>query len=152
MPSRRKTLNLCWFNVVPPSTTLDQRQTNSDSTSCDCWVVCGATLSLPYRATMAYVQQQSTHTGGGPRVVASTAAFHAKSSGFEFRRTVLSHSSHHPQEVLLAELSLYVHKGGLKPNLFHLHHPRLELETSAMIGQQFMNLTIIKIINFIIKF
>ena len=28
-------------------------------------------------------------------------------------------SSHHPQEVLLAQLSLYVHKGGLKPDSFH---------------------------------
>ena len=28
-------------------------------------------------------------------------------------------SSHHPQEVLLAQSSLYVHKGGLKPDLFH---------------------------------
>ena len=30
-----------------------------------------------------------------------------------------SQSSHHPQEVLLAQFSLYVHKGGLKPDLFH---------------------------------
>ena len=30
-----------------------------------------------------------------------------------------SHSSHHPQEVLLAQSSLYVHKGGLKPDSFH---------------------------------
>ena len=28
-------------------------------------------------------------------------------------------SSHHLQEVLLAEFSLYVHKGGLKPDSFH---------------------------------
>ena len=34
-------------------------------------------------------------------------------------RTVSSQSSHHPQEVLLAQLSLYVHKGGLKPDSFH---------------------------------
>ena len=34
-------------------------------------------------------------------------------------RTVSSQSSHHPQEVLLAQFSLYVHKGGLKPDLFH---------------------------------
>ena len=34
-------------------------------------------------------------------------------------RTVSSHSSHHPQEVLLAHFSLYVHKGGLKPDSFH---------------------------------
>ena len=33
--------------------------------------------------------------------------------------TVSSHSSHHPQEVLLAQFSLYVHKGGLKPDSFH---------------------------------
>ena len=26
---------------------------------------------------------------------------------------------HHPQEVLLAQFSLYVHKGGLKPDSFH---------------------------------
>ena len=34
-------------------------------------------------------------------------------------RTVLSQSSHRPQEVLLAQFSLYVHKGGLKPDSFH---------------------------------
>ena len=33
-------------------------------------------------------------------------------------RTVSSHSSHHPQKVLLAQFSLYVHKGGLKPDSF----------------------------------
>ena len=34
-------------------------------------------------------------------------------------RTVSSQSSHHPQEVLLAQFSLYVRKGGLKPDSFH---------------------------------
>ena len=34
-------------------------------------------------------------------------------------RTVSSQSSQHPQEVLLAQFSLYVHKGGLKPDSFH---------------------------------
>ena len=34
-------------------------------------------------------------------------------------RTVSSQSSHYPQEVLLAQLSLYVHKCGLKHNSFH---------------------------------
>ena len=102
--------------------------------------------------------------GGGPRVVVSTAAFHARARGsvpglsglketkmflphprvkvsimgslrdreiacsasdrqganFEscVWRTVSSQSSHHPQEVLLAQFSLYVHKGGLKPDSF----------------------------------
>ena len=105
-------------------------------------------------------------SGGGPRVVVSTAAFHARvrgsvpglgglketklflphprvkvsivgslrdrevacsasdrqGSNFEscVWRTVSSQSSHHPQEVLLAQFSLYVHKGGLKPDSFHL--------------------------------
>ena len=34
-------------------------------------------------------------------------------------RTVSSHSFHYSQEVLLAYFSPYVHKGGLKPHLFH---------------------------------
>ena len=44
-----------------------------------------------------------------------------KGSNFEscVWRTVSSQSSHHPQEVLLAQFSLYVHKGGLKPDSFH---------------------------------
>ena len=104
-------------------------------------------------------------SGGGPRVVVSTAAFHARvrgsvpglgglketklflphprvkvsivgslrdgevacsasdrqGSNFEscVWRTVSSQSSHHPQEVLLAQFSLYVLKGGLKPDSFH---------------------------------
>ena len=105
--------------------------------------------------------------GGGPRVVVSTAAFHARvrssvpglgglkeakmflphpcvnvnivgslrdqevacaasdrqGSNFEscVWRTVSSQSSHHPQEVLLAQFSLYVHNGGLKPDSFHFY-------------------------------
>ena len=103
--------------------------------------------------------------GAGPRVVVSTAAFHARARGsvpslgdlketkmflshprvklsiveslrdrevacsasdrqgtnFEscVWRTVSSHLSHHPQDVLLAQFSLYVHKGGLKPDSFN---------------------------------
>ena len=34
-------------------------------------------------------------------------------------RTVSSHSSHHFQEILVAQFSLYVHKGGLKPDSFN---------------------------------
>ena len=107
----------------------------------------------------------SEHEGGGPRVVVSTAAFHARFrgsvpglGGFKATKMFLPHprvkvsivgslrdrevacsasdhqgsnfescvwrrlssqSSHHPQEVLLAQFSLYVHKGGLKPDSFH---------------------------------
>ena len=38
-------------------------------------------------------------------------------------RTVSSQSFHHPQKVLLAQFSLYVHKGGLKPDSFHFISP-----------------------------
>ena len=42
--------------------------------------------------------------------------------GFNFEscvwRAVSIHSSYHPQEVLLAQFSLYVHKSGLKPDSF----------------------------------
>ena len=43
-------------------------------------------------------------------------------SNFElcFLRTVSSHSSHHHQEVLLAQFNLHVHKGGQKPYSLHL--------------------------------
>ena len=34
-------------------------------------------------------------------------------------RAVSTHSSHHPQEVLLARFSLHMHKSGLKPDSFH---------------------------------
>ena len=52
-------------------------------------------------------------------------------SSFEFCvwRTVSSQSSHHPQEVLLAQFSLYVHKGGLKPDSFHFHFVVLRART-----------------------
>ena len=36
-------------------------------------------------------------------------------------KRVSSQSSHHPKEVLLVQFSLYVHKGGLKPDSFHFH-------------------------------
>ena len=114
----------------------------------------------------------SLKPGRGPRVVVSTAAFHAgvwgsvpglgglketkmflphprvkvsivgglrvrevacsasdrQGSNFEscVWRTVSSHLSHHPQEVLLAQFSLYVHKCGLKPDSFHPPPPLLK--------------------------
>ena len=42
-------------------------------------------------------------------------------------RAVSSNSSHYPQEVFLAQFSLYVHKCGVKPHsfLFILHQQRL---------------------------
>ena len=53
-------------------------------------------------------------------------------------RTVSSQSSHHPQEVLLAQLSLYVHKGGLKPDSFHffLRNVFLSPEINCFFGNR----------------
>ena len=45
---------------------------------------------------------------------------------------VSSHSSHHPQEVLLAQFSLHVHKGGQNPIHFVSQHAmELLLDTSS---------------------
>ena len=52
-------------------------------------------------------------------------------------KTVSSQSSHHPQEVLLAQFSLYVHKGGLKARFIsfvkHFTIDFLSLPTSEKI-------------------
>ena len=42
--------------------------------------------------------------------------------------SVTLQSSNQPQEVLLAQFSLYVHKGGLKPHAFHFLFFRVETE------------------------
>ena len=114
-----------------------------------------------------YLAHVFTLTGGGPRVVVSTAALHARVrgsvpglGGFERNkmflprprvklsivgslrdrdvacsasdrqgsnfescvwRIVSSNSYHHPQDVVLAQFSLYVHKSGLKPDLFNFY-------------------------------
>ena len=52
-------------------------------------------------------------------------------------RAVSSQSSHHPQEVLLAQFSIYVHKGGLKPDSFHLSQLPLMYMTSHIMSDNF---------------
>ena len=41
-------------------------------------------------------------------------------------RAVSFQLSHYPQDVILAQFSLYMHKGGLKPDSFHLFPSFLE--------------------------
>ena len=62
------------------------------------------------------------------------AASERQGSNFEscVWRTVSSQSSHHPQEVLLAQFSLYVHKGCLKPDSFHFHLPLRDYHESVI--------------------
>ena len=47
-------------------------------------------------------------------------------------RTVLSQSSHYPQEVLLAQFSLYVHKSGLKPDSFNFHNIGIQMNRKEL--------------------
>ena len=128
------------------------------------WANIKNNIGSVYHISWVYYNFVSTSVGGGPRVVVSTTAFHARvrgsvpglrglketkmflthprvkvsiveslcdrevacsasdrqGSNFEscVWRTVSSRSSHHPQEVLLAQFSLYVHKGGIKPDSF----------------------------------
>ena len=132
-------------------------------------MLCRVPPSVYHQRVSSALTSATCVVGGGPRVVVSTAAFHARvrgsvlglgglketkmflphprvkvsivgslrdrevacsasdrqGSNFEscVWRTVSSQSSHHPQEVLLAQFSLYVHKGGLKPDpfFFFLH-------------------------------
>ena len=66
------------------------------------------------------------HMGGRPGVVAachvrgSVLGFRRHDSNFEscIWRVVSTDLSHHPQEVLLAQFSLYVHKGDLNLHSF----------------------------------
>ena len=53
-----------------------------------------------------------------------------------------SYSSHHPQDVLLVLFSLHVHKGGLKPHLFHF----MSLPMSLTFFEVYLGLIILKIL------
>ena len=58
-------------------------------------------------------------------------------------RTVSSQSSHHPREVLLAQFSLYVHKGGLNPihfiELYDHHYDTLDFQGAHDFIGKFIN-------------
>ena len=186
--SRRRVLHRCYFSVGSASSIVDQRWTESKIIFFpqqaqgveSLWRWFGVVDSGPALNRRCFHPLVSgvlsTVMGGGPRVVVSTAAFHARvrgsvpglgglketkmflphprvkvsivgslrdrevacsasdrqGSNFEscVWRTVSSQSSHHPQEVLLAQFSLYVHKGGLKPDSFHFSFCQLWYHTT----------------------
>ena len=122
----------CCFKAGPLSSTLDLHLSNMGG---------GARVVVSTTAFHARVRGSVPGLGGlketklflpHPRVkvsivgslrdreVACSVSDH-QGSNFEscVWRTVSSQSSHHPQEVLLAQFSLYVHKGGLKSDSFH---------------------------------
>ena len=81
------------------------------------------------------------------REVACSASY-CQGSNFEscVWKTVSSQSSHHPQEVLLAQFSLYVHKGGLKPVSFHFifrHHDLQMFRLKSNTHEQFSPLEVV---------
>ena len=51
-------------------------------------------------------------------------------------RPVSSHSSHHPQAVLMAHFSLHVHKGGLKPHSFNFIYYTQQTGAQPILGQR----------------
>ena len=81
---------------------------------------------------------RKTQYCGGPREVACSAS-DLQGLNFEFCvwRAV---SSHHLQEVLLAQFSLYVHKGGLKPDSFHFLSSHCVAFTTRVMTSTFANL------------
>ena len=86
------------------------------------------TVHTPTRRPTRHVRRVKSIVGSlRGREVACSASYR-QGSNFEFCvwRTVSSHLSHHPQEVLLAQFCLYVDKGGLKPDSFHCDNWRDE--------------------------
>ena len=154
-------MNQHWLNVSQPAQYVGPILIQFWSTVYDA----GPKLNQHMANVLCLLGSVTGEMGGDPRVVVSTAAFHARvrgsvpglgglketkmllphprvkvsivgslrdrevaylasdrqGSNFEscVWRTVSSQSSHHPQEILLAQFSLFVHKGGLKPDSFH---------------------------------
>ena len=73
---------------------------------------------------LPYPRVKVSIVGSLPDREVAFSASDRQGSNFEYCvwRTVSSQSSHHPQEVLLAQFSLYVHKGGLRPDQFISFH------------------------------
>ena len=115
VPSRHDMLNQCCFNVGPTSRTMAQTLKQH-------WFNVSCLLGRDFCCIRWTLPDFSSDIVGNPRdrEVACSAS-DRQSSNFEscVWRTVSSQSSHHPQGVLLAQFSLYVHKGGLKSDSFH---------------------------------
>ena len=51
-PGKHETFNQCWFNIGPPSQTVEQHWTSIGWTSCVCWD--GANLTVPVKTDLFY--------------------------------------------------------------------------------------------------
>ena len=85
-----------------------RRRPNVEQTQGQCHRVCWCNGVMKYQDYIESLRDREV----------ACSALDRQGSNFEscVWRTV---SSHNPQEVLLAQFSLYVHKGGLKPDSFH---------------------------------
>ena len=111
----------CRFNAGPPPTTPAQHQINTRPMR--------LLSNSPHRhhnKTRYTSTQRRYNADPAPQTVGQ----HCTITGRTLRACRGDHkphtykSSHHPQEVLLAQFSLYVHKGGLKPDSFHFIHTK----------------------------
>ena len=100
-------LGYCWADVSDGGPALAQHWIGIGV----CWQLFNFSLTLSLVSIVGSLRDREVACSASDRQV----------SNFEscVWRTVSSQSSHHPQEVLLAQFSLYVHKGGLKPDSFH---------------------------------
>ena len=135
----------CWASVVDSVLALTQHYV---SVSCS---LCASQSSRAYQTRrLAYVYRyfhpcvKVSIVGSlrDPEVAAS--ASDRQGSNFEscVWNTLSSQSPHYPQEVLLAQFSRYVHKGGLKPDFFYFY--RYVLHTINLPVLQERSFSIIK--------
>ena len=133
------------YNVGPTSKTLKRRCTNGTQMFCVCWEAGGGWAGREFQAaclesgrsrvraplwhtsvkeTKCFFPAHSLRFNNVERLrdqeVACSTSYR-QGSNFEFCAwmAVSSHSSHHPQDILLVQLSLDVHKGGLRSHSFY---------------------------------
>ena len=95
------------------------------------WKVAGAKTTLAFKfqrnkvfLPRSLVKIQYCGNLRDREVACSTSDRQGLNFAFCVWRAVSSHTSH-PQEILLAQLSIFVHKGGLKPHSFHFIFVRM---------------------------
>ena len=100
------------ISSIPPVVNESERQEIADQVNDALSVLCEETC-------VTFVSYDSIVGSLRDREVTCSTSDH-QDSNFEscVWRTVSSHSSHHPQIVLLAQFSPYMHRDGLKPDSF----------------------------------
>ena len=86
----------------------------------------GLQVSRKQNVSSPLTRKKIQYCGEPPRREVACSASGRQGAYFEFCvwRAVSSHSSHHPEEVLQALFSLYVHNCGLKPHSYYFQPPK----------------------------